>query len=189
MEAISYTLLSLRPLTAHFNQCNNARHSTMPVPTVPRPLPRRSTPHTVMQCSSACPSKEKTVYTSPCSSNRKARKYVQEPRRWHESTTESGCWTRYGSPCSTSSYCSLLLPQRLQSGSRGLAWLLPFLPDVRPVIPLFLCAPSDSILLYNHHSAMATMPVSRNPTTVSSTQFLPIQKISLASLPCQLLPR
>ena len=57
-----------------------------------------------------------------------------------------------------------------------------------PLPPFLLLSPSSNTRPYIHHNPRPTKPAIRKPEAVSSIQCLPIQKISRASLPCQLLP-
>ena len=57
-----------------------------------------------------------------------------------------------------------------------------------PLFPFLLLSPSSSTRPYIHHKPRPTKPATRKPETVSIIQCFPIQKISWASFPCQLLP-
>ena len=52
----------------------------------------------------------------------------------------------------------------------------------------FRHSPSDHALLYSHHTLRPRTPATRNPPTIKRIQWRPIQKMSRASLPCQLEP-
>ena len=57
-----------------------------------------------------------------------------------------------------------------------------------PLPPFLLLSPSSRTRPYNHHKPRPTTPAIRKPQAVRSIQCFPIQKISRASFPCQLLP-
>ena len=57
-----------------------------------------------------------------------------------------------------------------------------------PLFPFLLLSPSSSTRPYIHHKPRPTKPAIRKPEAVSSIQCFPIQNISRASFPCQLLP-